>query len=111
MKQAKIITWLSLLAMTAGLFNGFINGDFFVDGAALFDNPWGVMSLIDLYVGFVLFSLWIVYRETSKLGILLWVVAIMILGFFTGCIYILKALYESHGDWDIVFHGHKDKRA
>jgi hypothetical protein len=41
MKQAKIITWLSLLAMVAGLFNGFINGDFFVDGAALFDNPWG----------------------------------------------------------------------
>lgn len=109
MKYAKIITWLGLLAMSAGLLNGFINGDFFIDGAALFENPWGVMSLIDLYVGFVLFSLWIVYRESSKISIFIWVLAMMILGFFTACIYILIALYTSDGDWDYIFHGKKGK--
>lgn len=105
MKVAKIIAWLGLIAMTVGLANGFINGDFLRDGAQLLDNPWGLMSLIDLYVGFALFSIWMVYRETSTTKAIIWVVIMMILGFFTGCIYVLKALYEADDDWSIVFHG------
>ncbi|PXW91070.1 uncharacterized protein DUF1475 [Streptohalobacillus salinus] len=105
MKVAKIIAWLGLIAMTVGLANGFINGDFLRDGAQLLDNPWGLMSLIDLYVGFALFSIWMVYRETSTTKAIIWVVIMMILGFFTGCIYVLKVLYEADGDWSIVFHG------
>ncbi|MFZ7132939.1 MAG: hypothetical protein ACOWWR_11330 [Eubacteriales bacterium] len=46
MKIGKIISWLCLGAMTAGLLYGFINGDFFVDGGELLSNPWGVMSLL-----------------------------------------------------------------
>jgi len=109
MKAAKIIAWLGLIAMTIGLANGFINGDFLEDGAKLLDNPWGVMSLIDLYVGFALFSIWIVYREKSARKATIWVVIMMILGFFTGCIYLLKALYEADGDWSIVFHGRTER--
>ena len=105
MKIAKIIAWLCLIAMTVGLLNGFINGDFFEDGKELFNNPWGVMSLIDLYVGFTLFSLWIAYRETSVFSAIIWIVMMMILGFFTGALYVLMALYQSKGDWEKVFKG------
>lgn len=107
MKRAKIIAWLCLLAMTGGLINAFVNGDFFIDGTALLENPWGVMSLIDLYVGFSLFSLWIIYREKSLWKMVLWVINMMIFGFLTGSIYVLKALYESKGDWTIALHGLK----
>ncbi|WP_051237897.1 DUF1475 family protein [Lacticigenium naphthae] len=105
MKTAKIVAWICLLAMTAGLVNAFINGDFLIDGGALLENPWGIMSLIDLFVGFTLFSIWIVYREKTMWKIILWVVTLMIFGFFTGSLYVLKALYESKGDWAIAFHG------
>lgn len=105
MKAAKVVAWLCLLAMSLGLINAFINGDFLIDGGALLDNPWGVMSLIDLYAGFVLFSIWIVYREESKWKMILWVVNMMIFGFLTGSIYVLKALYESKGNWAIALHG------
>lgn len=105
MKAAKLIAWLCLLAMTIGLINAFMNGDFFTDGGALLDNPWGVMSLIDLYVGFALFSIWIVYREKSNWKMILWVVNMMIFGFLTGSIYVLKALYEAKGDWFVALHG------
>lgn len=105
MKLAKFITWIGLIAMTAGLANGFINGDFMEDGAKLMANPWGVMSLIDLYVGFVLFSMWIFHRENNKLIASLWTVLMMILGFFTACVYILIKLYSSKGDWKVFFHG------
>ena len=35
MKAGKIITWIGLTAMTVGLLNGFINGDFLADGSKL----------------------------------------------------------------------------
>lgn len=95
MKVAKVIAWLCLIAMTIGLVNGFVNGDFFQDGKALLDNPWGIMSMIDLYVGFTLFSLWIAYREKSLIKSVIWIILMMVLGFFTGALYILIALYKS----------------
>jgi len=108
MKIFKIITWIGLLAMTYGLLNGFINGDFLNDGKELLANPWGVMSMIDLYVGFILFSMWIVYREKNWIKAIVWIVLMMVLGFFTGCLYVLIALYRSHGNWDFVWKGKQD---
>ncbi len=105
MKLAKIIAWISLVAMTIGLLNGFINGDFLADGATLLANPWGVMSMIDLYVGFTLFSLWIGYRETTWWVAALWIIAMMVLGFFTGALYWLVALYTSSESWQKVWMG------
>lgn len=107
MKIPKILTWIGLGAMTVGLINGFVNGNFLKDGKALLSNPWGVMSMIDLYVGFTLFSIWIVYREKHLLKSVIWTILMMVLGFFTGCIYVLIALYESKGDWNKFFKGRR----
>ena len=43
---------------------GFIVGDFWKDGGELMDNPWGIVSLFDVYVGFFFFIGWIAYRES-----------------------------------------------
>jgi hypothetical protein len=105
MKIAKIIAWLGVLAMTAVLLNGFIAGDFSQDGGELLANPWGIVSIVDLYVGFVLFSLWIGFRETKIIVAVIWIVLMMVLGFFTGSAYVLVALYTSKGDWVKFFLG------
>ena len=105
MKIAKIIAWLGLLAMTAVLLNGFINGNFAEDGSALLANPWGLVSLVDLYVGFALFSVWIAFRETNVILAIFWILLMMVLGFFTGSLYMLIALYQSKGDWLTFFLG------
>lgn len=105
MRIAKIIAWLGLLGMTAVLLNGFINGDFSQDGAELLANPWGIVSLVDLYAGFLLFSVWIGFREKSVFAAVLWIVLMMVLGFFTGSLYVLIALYRSRGDWLTFFLG------
>ncbi len=97
MVYAKLFAWLALIAMSAALLNGFVSGDFFEDGSALLENPWGIVSVIDLYAGFTLFAIWIAVRETSWVRALIWIVALMILGFFTGAIYVLYALYGSDG--------------
>ncbi len=99
MKLAKVIALLGLLAMTAVLIYGFTVGDFAAEGGQLLDMPWGIVSLVDLYVGFTLFSGWIIYREKAWLPSLIWVVLIMVLGFWTGALYTFLALQTSGGDW------------
>jgi len=110
MKLAKGIAWIGLLAMTIALFNGFINGNFQEDGSMILNNPWGIVSLVDLYVGFILFAMWMVFREKDILHAVIWVVSIMVLGFFIGALYVLIALYQSHDDWFTFFLGARKEK-
>jgi hypothetical protein len=99
MKIAKLISLLGVLAMTAVLIYGFATGDFFDQGSQLLSMPWGIVSLVDLYTGFTLFSAWIIYREKSLPTAILWTIAMMTLGFFAGSLYAFLALQSSGGDW------------
>ena len=99
MKLAKIISILGILAMTVVLVNGFVNGDFSGEGSRLMSMPWGIVSLVDLYTGFILFSGWIIYREKSLTVAILWTIAMMTLGFFAGSLYAFIALQTSGNDW------------
>jgi hypothetical protein len=105
MKLAKWISALGVLAMTAVLIYGFTAGDFQRDGAQLLRNPWGVVSMVDLYTGFILFSAWIVFRENSLPRAILWLILMMVLGFFTASLYIFLALSTSGGDWKKFWMG------
>ena len=105
MKTAKIFSVLGILAMTAVLIYGFTIGDFSGEGSQLLSMPWGIVSMVDLYVGFILFSLWIIYREKSLLAAILWTIAMMTLGFFAGSLYALLALQQSKGDWKQFWMG------
>lgn len=99
MKIAKGISIVGMIAMTAAIAYGFIVGNFASEGSLLTRMPWGIVSLVDLYTGFILFSLWIFYRERSLPVAILWTIAMMLLGFFTGSLYAFLALQSSDGDW------------
>jgi hypothetical protein len=93
--------------MTAVLIYGFTVGDFAEEGKQLLSMPWGIVSLVDLYVGFILFSGWIVYREKSAVRSIVWVILVMILGFWTASLYTLIALQTSDGDWRRFWMGRR----
>lgn len=105
MKIAKLVSFIGVLAMTAAIGYAFAVGDFGAEGSQLLAMPWGIVSLVDLYVGFSLFAMWIVYRESSWLSAIIWVVLLMGLGFFIGSLYVLLALYQSGGDWAVFWNG------
>jgi hypothetical protein len=107
MKYAYVLSTICLLAMTAALTYAFTTGDFAAEGANLLSMPWGVLSLVDLYAGFLLFSGWVIYREASLGRALIWVILIMVLGFFTASLYALLALRGSKGDWKRFWLGHR----
>lgn len=105
MKIAKIIALLGLISMTFVLIYGFTVGNFSAEGARLLAMPWGIVSLVDLYVGFSLFSCWIVFREKTILSTVIWVILMMVLGFWAGALYTLIALYTCGNDWKRFWYG------
>ncbi|MCS6884995.1 MAG: DUF1475 family protein [Acidobacteriota bacterium] len=102
---AKILALAGALLMGASIGYAVIYGDFGKDGAQMLALPWGIVSLVDLYTGFTLFSLWIVYRERSLAKAAIWIFLMMTLGFFTGSVYTLIALHTSRGDWKRFWMG------
>ena len=107
MRIAKIVSLVGLLAMTGILIYGFTLGNFSSEGSRLLAMPWGLVSLVDLYVGFSLFSSWIVFRENRILAALIWVVLMMVLGFWAGALYTFLALQSSGGDWKRFWYGRR----
>ena len=107
MKIAKTVAALAVVSMAAILVYGFVVGDFGGEGQVLLSMPWGIVSLVDVYIGFVLFSGWIVYRERSAVRSTIWVILVMILGNLTTGLYVLIALLSSRGDWGRFWMGNR----
>jgi hypothetical protein len=107
---AKVVAVLGIVAMTAVLIYGFTVGDFGEEGSTLLSMPWGIVSIVDLYVGFTLFSGWIIYRARSLLRSIVWVILMMVLGNFTAALYVLIALITSRGDWERFWLGNRVDR-
>ena len=111
MRIAKLVALVSLLCMGAVLVSALKNGNFSEEGRLLLSMPWGIVSLVDLYVGFILFSCWIVYRERSPIRSIVWVTLVMLLGFFAASLYTLIALHTSGGSWSRFWMGNWESKA
>jgi hypothetical protein len=98
MKLIKLLAIAGTLVMFFTLMYGFIIGDFFAEGGILVSMAWGKVSLIDVYIGFFLFSGWVAYREEKLLNSLIWILLIMVLGNFITCLYVTIVLFKSKGD-------------
>jgi hypothetical protein len=95
---AFVLVGACVATMTTAIAWGFTAGDFRSEGAALMRMPWGVVSVIDVYVGGALVAGWIAYRERSVPRVLPWVLLIVVLGHLATSLYALAALLDSRGD-------------
>lgn len=91
MKFVIAVTALCTIAMAAALVYGFGFGNGWAEVRVLMDYPWFVVSLVDVYVGFIFFAFWIIARE-KPLHSLIWVVLLMTLGNIIACIYVFYAI-------------------
>jgi hypothetical protein len=107
MKTAKLLALVGTAIMFFTLMYGFIYGNFFKEGNTLLSIAWGKVSLIDVYIGFILFSCWVLFREQNRLTAVIWVVIFMILGNFATCLYTTIALFKSKNDWKVFWLGNK----
>ena len=103
MRVATVIAGLGAIAMIAVIAYGILVGDFGGEGRRLLAMPWGMVSLFDLYVGFLLFCGWILYRQGSSVRPWLWILLVLTLGSLGICLYVLTTLRASQGDWRRFF--------
>ncbi len=99
MSRAYMLAGIGFAAMAGAIVYGFTAGDFFAEGRILTSIPWGIVSLVDLYVGFALFAGWIAFREPSPLRAAGWILLVLVLGNLTVSLYVLVALARAKGDW------------
>ena len=98
MKLIKLLAITGTSVMFFTLMYGFIYGDFFGEGGILMSMAWGKVSLVDVYIGFFLFSGWVLFREEKLPTAIFWIFMIMVLGNLITCLYVTIQIFKSKGD-------------
>jgi hypothetical protein len=76
----RFLTGLGTLVMAAAIVWGFATASFTEEGAALLDLAWGRVTLIDIYLAFLLVWGWIAWREGSAVRAVAGVGGTLVLG-------------------------------
>ena len=58
------------------------------------DDPWFMATLIDAYLGFLTFFVWVAYKETTLLRQAAWFIGIMLLGNMAMAAYVLRETFR-----------------
>jgi hypothetical protein len=105
LRYVSAVAWFGLFTLSAALCYALAAGHFYTDGSALLENPWGFATVVDVYVGFALFSCWVAWREPSLARALVWIVLIMVGGNLVSAIYVLIALRSSKRNIETFWYG------
>jgi hypothetical protein len=82
-----------------------IEGQVFAEAGRILRMPWGLALFVDIYVGFLLFSGWVLHREWSVAVAAVWIAFILVAGNLVACLYVLLAFRQSRGDWNRFWRG------
>lgn len=93
-KTALVLVAALALLMAGMLAYGFANGGGWSEVAQLVRLPWGAATFVDVYIGLLLFSGWVIAREKSRTTGLFWALAIVLGGNLVACLYALRALRQ-----------------
>ncbi|XP_072960727.1 uncharacterized protein [Typha angustifolia] len=57
-------------------------------------TPWMAATLADFYVNVVAISVWVIYKESSWIHSVFWIISLVCFGSIATCAYIVKKLFE-----------------
>ena len=88
----RLLSLACSLALTALVLDAVRAGSFLQSGSAMLADPWGVVALADLYLGFVIIALLIALVERNWLRAVFWITPIFFLGnIWTGVWLVFRA--------------------
>lgn len=65
---------------------------------AIFGEPWGIVTLVDLYIGFFIFAFFISLLERTFARSIIWILPLLVLGNGVALLYLAFALYTGRID-------------
>lgn len=101
MNMSRVCLLVSVIgiAMVIAILYAGVAGNGLDEVADLLVFPWFHVTLIDLYAGFILFLIWLWYREPYfgvRVGM---TAAVLLLGNLAAAAYVLWRLLDAQGDW------------
>ncbi|XP_048596930.1 uncharacterized protein LOC106429818 isoform X1 [Brassica napus] len=57
-------------------------------------TPWFATTIVDFYINIVPIAVWIVYKETTWFGSILWAILLVVFGSLTTCVYLFMQLLK-----------------
>lgn len=93
------------LIMFFGFLYGFMKGDLMNEGTMLFSIPWGRVMILDIYIGFVIFGIWIYFREQTIRRFLIWFIPLLFIGNLIAIAYLIYAIFNSKNDMHKLMFG------
>ncbi|KFK44365.1 hypothetical protein AALP_AA1G248000 [Arabis alpina] len=57
-------------------------------------TPWFATTVVDFYINIVPILVWIVYKESTWFGSILWTILLLLLGSLTTCVYLFMQLLK-----------------
>lgn len=104
-RMGEYLAMAGLAVLAAVCLYAMAAGDVWTEGGRILDMPWGVALFVDIYLGFLLFSGWVVFRESSRAAAAIWVGFILVGGNLVTCVYVLRAFRQARGDWGRFWMG------
>ncbi len=95
MTGIRVFTVALALIMFAAIAVSIATGDFAEEGSPILENPWGRMTLIDLYVGVALIFGWVILREERGWVALAWLPVFIVLGHGGTALYAAIAAFRT----------------
>jgi Protein of unknown function (DUF1475) len=80
---------VSLAGFCGSFFWAGSQANIIVSLAAIFKDPWGAVTFLDLYAGLGVVAAWIFFVERQKWVAAIWTVALLLLGNFATILYLL----------------------
>lgn len=107
MNKIKWFFLLGAIAMFFSIIYGLFIGDFTGEGKIILGIYWGQVTMLDIYLAFISFSLLVFYREGVNIKSIIIFILILVLGSFTICLYTYLAMNKANGDWNKLFTKNK----
>lgn len=107
MRFIQLASFSWFLVMTISLTYGIALGTFWDEGGVITDLTWGVLTLVDFYVGAFYIMAWIAFREKDWWKTIVWIIFVICLGNWTVSLYVFLASRSCKGDWKTFFMGHR----
>ncbi len=106
----QIVFILGFLALLAMVIYGVVARDIGAEGSIMLSVYWGQFTLYDIYIAFIVFYMWIVFREKSLLRSVIWFFLIMLGGSMSICLYMFLALRQSNNDITKLMMGKREMK-
>jgi hypothetical protein len=101
------IFFVGFLLLLGAIIYGVVAKDIIAEGNIMLAVYWGKFTFIDIYIAFIAFYLWIVFREKSILKSIIWFFLIMLGGSMSILLYLFLAVRSCEYSWAKLIVGNR----